>query len=284
MPQSLANSAATAAIWMSAVLAAGLAQAQVRGLGTDPLPPPSVSDILGDCPVEELRAAWPEMEALEAAAVEQEVLRLCTERARVINEFLKAQRSLNEALNEPGPAVWTEPPQTVNAEKNSEPVTGLDSGNDARARLLGAAQADTGGSIGSSPLDELLPGPPTSRTEIAPSGQEWQVLFTVRGTDDHWRAWIERPGPASWLSSPFAADSEAGDGTELLPIPTERHLVGEGDRLPDDDREVTRINEDGVHVVDAAGTTSQLRWSTARQGIEPGDLEFRFSRQEGQGG
>ena len=62
------------------------AEAQSRPFGTS-----SDSDLrttLGDCPVNALRAAWDEMDALEAVAVETEVLRLCTDRAEAINRLL----------------------------------------------------------------------------------------------------------------------------------------------------------------------------------------------------
>lgn len=62
----------------------------------------AIQDRLGACPIEELREAWSDMEAVERAAVEQEVIRLCTERAVLIGEFLGAHRDLRAAL---GPLV-----------------------------------------------------------------------------------------------------------------------------------------------------------------------------------
>ena len=71
----------------------------------------------GDCPTDVLRRAWRELLPLEVAAVESEVLALCTERAEAITRFLVAQRELNEAVGlvqdvtfttEPAPAARPE--------------------------------------------------------------------------------------------------------------------------------------------------------------------------------
>ena len=59
---------------------------------------PDVRSTLGDCPAQLLRQAWAEMLPLETAAVEREVLTLCTERAETIAQFLRAQDRLNTAL------------------------------------------------------------------------------------------------------------------------------------------------------------------------------------------
>ncbi len=58
----------------------------------------SFRERIGECPVEQLRAAWGELSPLEGAAVEAEVLRLCTERAELINGFIRAQAGLDIAL------------------------------------------------------------------------------------------------------------------------------------------------------------------------------------------
>ena len=70
--------------------------AQGRPFG---IPPPAdVRATLGDCPVEALRDAWDGMDALEAVAVEAEVLRLCTERADAIAGLLERQTDLDAAV------------------------------------------------------------------------------------------------------------------------------------------------------------------------------------------
>ena len=80
---------------------------QARPVGAPPSSPQAVGDRLGECPVEDLRAAWSGMDALEAVAVEQEVLRLCTRRAELTAGFLKAHKELRAALGDllpPSPA------------------------------------------------------------------------------------------------------------------------------------------------------------------------------------
>lgn len=76
------------------------AHAQVRPVGAPSMSQEAIQDRLGPCPVEELREAWSDMEAVERAAVEQEVIRLCTERAVLVREFLAAHRDLRAALGE----------------------------------------------------------------------------------------------------------------------------------------------------------------------------------------
>ncbi|MCY4304382.1 MAG: hypothetical protein OXC62_06330 [Aestuariivita sp.] len=61
--------------------------------------PSDVRATLGDCPAPLLRQAWAEMLPLETAAVEREVLALCTERAETISSFLRAQERLDIAIS-----------------------------------------------------------------------------------------------------------------------------------------------------------------------------------------
>ena len=74
------------------------AHAQSRPIGTAPNAAPDLRATLGDCPAELLRRAWNEMLPLEAAAVEREVLALCTERSEAMAGFLAAQERLDGAL------------------------------------------------------------------------------------------------------------------------------------------------------------------------------------------
>ena len=78
-----------------ALPSAGLAQAS-RPIGAAP----DFRAALGDCPADLLRRAWTEMLPLEAAAVEREVLALCTERAEAMAGFLAAQERLDGELAE----------------------------------------------------------------------------------------------------------------------------------------------------------------------------------------
>ncbi len=73
---------------------------QARPVGAPPSSPQAVAERLGECPVENLRNAWADMEALEVVAVEQEVLRLCTERAELTAGFLKAHQELRTAVGD----------------------------------------------------------------------------------------------------------------------------------------------------------------------------------------
>ena len=73
---------------------------QARPLGTPPPSADTYADRLGDCPVENLRDAWSGMDTLEAVAVEQEVMRLCTERAELTADFLKAYNDLRGAMGD----------------------------------------------------------------------------------------------------------------------------------------------------------------------------------------
>lgn len=94
---------------MKSRLAATMAFAVALGLAPETRaqsgPPGSEADgradlrtLLGDCPRELLREAWDDMEALETAAVEVEVLTICTERAEAIARLLDAQGRLDGAL------------------------------------------------------------------------------------------------------------------------------------------------------------------------------------------
>lgn len=89
--------------------------AQTRPLVAEPDGPFDIRAALGDCPMEELRAAYAEMLPLESAAVDREVLAICTERAEAIARFLGAQERLDAALAERrAPSFSTTPAGTGN--------------------------------------------------------------------------------------------------------------------------------------------------------------------------
>ena len=75
---------------------------------------------LGDCPAQLLRQAWAEMLPLETAAVEREVLALCTERAETIAQFLRAQEKLNTTL-----ALAVSPDVSTSGSASDQTVTRL---------------------------------------------------------------------------------------------------------------------------------------------------------------
>ena len=79
-----------------ALPATGIAQSRPIGTGSGAVP--DIRETLGDCPAQLLRRAWNEMLPLETAAVEREVLALCTERAEAMARFLDAQSELNKAM------------------------------------------------------------------------------------------------------------------------------------------------------------------------------------------
>lgn len=100
--QATRSSALVAALSLSLLLAlpsAILAQAS-RPIGSSPGADTDLRAALGDCPADLLRRAWNEMLPLEAAAVEREVLALCTERSEAMAAFMAAQERLDGALAE----------------------------------------------------------------------------------------------------------------------------------------------------------------------------------------
>ena len=62
------------------------------------MPGLDVPRLLGNCPVTALRAAWGEMDALEAVAVDEEVLAICTRRAESVTRIMAVQRDFETEL------------------------------------------------------------------------------------------------------------------------------------------------------------------------------------------
>ena len=87
---------------ITAVVVASAAFAQPRALGgdveTNSASGPESNFTLGDCPDDLLRQAWLKEQPLQTAAVEAEVLALCTERAEAIAAFLRKRVLLDAAL------------------------------------------------------------------------------------------------------------------------------------------------------------------------------------------
>ena len=79
-----------------ALPATGIAQSDP--FGADANGQADLRALFGDCPRERLTEAWNEIEGLEAAAVELEVLRICTDRAEAIARLMDAQARLDGAL------------------------------------------------------------------------------------------------------------------------------------------------------------------------------------------
>ena len=72
--------------------------AQTDPFGADADAQADLRSLFGDCPRERLTEAWNEIEGLEAAAVELEVLRICTDRAEAIARLMDAQARLDGSL------------------------------------------------------------------------------------------------------------------------------------------------------------------------------------------
>ena len=87
---------------ITAVVVASAAFAQPRAPGgdveTNSASAPDSNFTLGDCPDDLLRQAWLKEQPLQTAAVEAEVLALCTERAEAIAAFLRKRVLLDAAL------------------------------------------------------------------------------------------------------------------------------------------------------------------------------------------
>lgn len=171
----------------------------------------AIQDRLGPCPIEELREAWSDMEAVERAAVEQEVIRLCTERAVLIGEFLGAHRDLRAAL---GPLVPELPaPVAVPAAVETAETRGVEKPGAESAGLepdlaaTGASPPDVADAVDAG----SHPGPTSAGGE--PLGQLADVLGIEGGA-----AAPGHPGdgdggpPLRDLPPPGAASPENGAG------------------------------------------------------------------------
>ncbi|MDE0694942.1 MAG: hypothetical protein OXH76_03805 [Boseongicola sp.] len=278
----------------------------------------AILERLGPCPVEELRQAWPEMETLERAAVEQEVIRLCTERAVLVGEFLAAHRDLRAALGPlvpelpgpvPAPAAGRSrndvPPADQAADVAASPVdpSGQDGG--LLERLSGTlgfeAVADApnppGDQAGDLPFRDLPPPgavPPEGgdvRTTAlgeadapaVPAGRSWEVLFTARRSDGAWLAMIRETNPAPLVLpalSPFEGEEAAALPPVLAPRPPESALVSEGEPLAAGGPVVLRINARGVEITpESDGDAVVLPWASGASAIEPGRPDFLFVKE-----
>ncbi len=121
---------------MLLALSAGSALAQSRPLGggtpSDDQPADTAATIrqmLGGCPIDELRAAWGETDVFEGVAVNEEVLRICTGWADDITRVVTAHREAEAAVaallapaeqavpaDRPAPAERTAPAFTADAD------------------------------------------------------------------------------------------------------------------------------------------------------------------------
>ena len=291
----------------------GLLTIPLAGTGQSrPLGPGGSGDLratLGDCPVAALRAAWGDMMPLEAIAVEAEVLRLCTERAEAINRFLAMQVELDAAV-----AGLHAPARTLRSSTPSEALALIalrDENDTLRARIKqletdpGTTQnADSALNASSAAVDTVAQptpgradnGPPRlplgtpgilagAPAAAATTRTEWQVLYTVRAAEGHWRAaFLGVGGEFITLRDGIEQDLR----TEWRST-VEGPFIGTiGDMLPDGQR-IAAITEHGVQL-SAGGTPSgdsgptaglivdstpvAARWREAGNAATPGRIEW----------
>ncbi len=245
--------AASCVAALSLALTAPLATAEdSRPFGVTP----EVSVRLGDCPVAALRRAWDGLDTLEALAVEEEVLRLCTDRAERIAAFLEAQGAIDTAMTgllPPPPDGGPGPDMSFDA----EPVDPV---------LRPAPDSDP-----AAPTDirtDREPGAPDRETIDSPTPTQtvWQVLYTVRAGEGAWTASITGTREVPVPLFPTAPPDGALDTASGMPAPvfdwitkTDGPLLRKaGDTLPDG-RRIARIDAAGVAVGDP-GPLETLPW------------------------
>lgn len=290
--------ATCSALLLTFALAPG-ADAQVRPVGAPPISPRAIQDRLGACPVEAMRAAWADMDALERVAVEQEVLRLCTERAVLVGEFLAAHRDLRAALGElvPGlPAPAVVPAVADAGETSSAAVPGPDvaATEDAPPDEPGTVSVagPPGNGAGDREIVDLPPPGAASQTAVlagggtAPSVPEpsWEVLFTAKRSDGAWLAMIRETYPAP-LALPALLPADGETAVELPPVhvprPPESVLLSEGELLAAGGPMVVRIDGLGVEIAEGAeGEAVALPWASGASATEPGRPDFLYLKEE----
>lgn len=231
-----ARAARAALLLAFAVASPGMAQ--VRPVGVLSMSPEAIQDRLGPCPVEELRAAWSDMEAVERAAVEQEVIRLCTERAVLVGELLAAHRDLRAALGELVPAL----PAPVAVPASVEPAESLDvEGPEAETANLKPDPAATGD------IPPDIPGPARAAAFSDPPGPGDEPVGQPAdsvGLDD--------------LADPPALSREAGGD------PSQRTLPPPGAVLPGDETDQVAVLDEAAVPAEPAGPSWMVLFTARR--------------------
>ncbi len=231
--------------------------AQTRPLGATP-PASSLASRLGDCPVEALRRAWDGLDTLEAVAVEEEVLRLCTVRAERIAAFLTAQQEIDSVMSDLLPAGPSVPGETPPVDTDpTDPVDPF-----LRPAPNPGPAAPTG------ILPDAAPADPDRETIYSPTPTQtvWQVLYTVRAGEGAWTASITGTREVPVLRPPAPAPEGVPDTASGMPAPvfdwqTETDgplLRSAGEALPDG-RRIARIDAAGVALGDL-GPLETLPW------------------------
>lgn len=286
-----------AALLMSSGLAA---QAQpIDGTGQGVSPDSLVSELVS-CPQEALSAAYADMGALEGDAVAKEVLRLCTERAEVITDFLNAQADLGRALSEvaasrPAPAIA---PPAPTAPPPPEPSEGAASGgdtagfgamrdrmeelrelaiaNDAQVSAMRTGPDRTVGTAAGETADGLEPVSALETTDPEldlPAGETvWEVVYTTRSGEGGWLAAI-RGSLGLRVALPTPGEAEATSRSPFEPQDPLLMRVGETLR---DGREIARIDSGGVwvHAGEGSSDTELLPWAENGDAAAPGVMEW----------
>ena len=238
--RSAAASALAVALALVTVLSAlpQTAAAQSRPLGGrgEQADTPDIRDRLGGCPAESLRAAYAELGPLQGAAVEAEVLRLCTERAEQIGRLLTAQAELDAALGGLAESRrgTTEPPAVC---VPSDPVT---------ADLPPAPPAPEEPPL---PNDTGIRPDPGIEPGAAGGGEDeppppWLVMWIARSGDGPWLARLD-----NGLDGPVTAE--------------------QGDTLPDGTA-VLEVDDGHVALESPGGGRKTARWSDGGSPSAPG--------------
>ena len=224
---------------------------------------------LGDCPVEQLRAAWGGMSTLEAAAVEAEVLRLCTERAEAINRFIRSQDELDVALGGlvARQATAKAPPAASDIPANPPVDPDPDRAGDrmpARSSDFPPPAAD-GVTMAAPPPDRGTP--------------VWLVSYTVQAGGGPWLAML-RGEICRTITLPPA---EPGAPAEVRTLCDPTHgLYGVGDPLPDGWR-VGSISAESVHLRPPEGQgdgMERISWSRPGDGSRAAEVTWNAVPEE----
>ena len=207
------------------------ALAQSRPLGSSG-EDPAIDALLGNCPVEALRRAWLEGGALQAAAVEKEVLALCTERAEQIRGFAEENARARTALA--GPVTTITDTTITDTGQRTGPQTNMSTRPDGAARLDGTVttlRADVEELRGRITRLEAAPERPDTEEQLDDLRRQLAVAEAALGRVQAAAPVSQRPDapspapvPAPGVAAPDQArDGASGSGAEeiagVLPEP-----------------------------------------------------------------
>ena len=278
------------AVSSALLLTAGQVSGQERPVGAEQA---SIAEQLGGCRVDLIERAWAEIGALEAAAVELEILRLCADRARAVAAFLGDYEKLREAVEtgqprSDGQANQADPSGQIDADSgqgSSQPdrtVPSLASENEeAVASNEAAAEGPASAEAQTDPV--LVP----EQSEPSPPEIRWHVLFTARSGEASWRAGLQRSERVRRVVPEAVTDDLAAAPLEAFFEWVSDHgaplLVAEGDTLPNG-FEIVRIDVGGVQVrPEGGGTGADLPWVEGGDPSAPGETAWTWTQDGGAG-